>query len=176
MLHHNSVLATIDPPRCIPEVGRNAPQRHKQPAPFRQAVITRRWLSTLPTAPSDPAMCLHSDLDRLRPPLAANQTHLPVDEAHKMLHAIQNRLNLQLNSWSPLGLCFLDNCRLTQRRGPAIHRFLQFLGRPRWRVGGEYQEAARRPPSTPGLSRRSSRIPALLYPPIKPLHFIGTGA
>src|SRR5437899_2253695 len=31
-------------------------------------------------------------------------------------------------------------------------------------------EAARRPPSTPGLSRRSGRIPALPYPPIKPLH------
>jgi len=30
------------------------------------------------------------------------------------------------------------------------------------------QEAARRPPSTPGLSRRSGRIPALPYPPIKP--------
>jgi len=32
------------------------------------------------------------------------------------------------------------------------------------------QEAARRPPSTPGLNRRSGRIPALPYPPIKPLH------
>ena len=32
------------------------------------------------------------------------------------------------------------------------------------------QEAARRPPSTPGLSRRSGRIPALPYPPIKLLH------
>src|ERR1017187_1069360 len=29
------------------------------------------------------------------------------------------------------------------------------------------QEAARRPPSIPGLSRRSGRIPALPYPPIK---------
>ena len=34
----------------------------------------------------------------------------------------------------------------------------------------EDQEAARRPTSTPGLSRRSGRIPALPYPPIKPLH------
>ena len=32
------------------------------------------------------------------------------------------------------------------------------------------QEAARRPPSTPGLIRRSGRIPALPYPPIKPLY------
>jgi len=31
------------------------------------------------------------------------------------------------------------------------------------------QEAARRPPSIPGLNRRSGRIPALPYPPIKPL-------
>ena len=36
--------------------------------------------------------------------------------------------------------------------------------------GGVDQKAARRPPSTPGLSRRSGRIPALPYPPIKPLH------
>jgi len=33
------------------------------------------------------------------------------------------------------------------------------------------QEAARRPPSTPGLIRRSGRIPALPYPPIKLFHF-----
>jgi hypothetical protein len=32
------------------------------------------------------------------------------------------------------------------------------------------QEAARGPPSTPGLIRRSGRIPALPYPPIKLLH------
>ena len=32
------------------------------------------------------------------------------------------------------------------------------------------QEAARRPPSIPGLTRRSGRIPALPYPPIKLLH------
>ena|ERR1017187_4822308 len=32
------------------------------------------------------------------------------------------------------------------------------------------QEAARRPPSTPGLIRRSGRIPALPYPPIKLLY------
>src|ERR1039458_1889859 len=34
-------------------------------------------------------------------------------------------------------------------------------------VRGGDQEAARRPPSIPGLSRRSGRIPALPYPPIK---------
>ena len=56
--------------------------------------------------------------------------HLAVDEAHKMLHAIQNRLNLQLNSWSPLGLCFLDNCRLTQSRGQ-LFMLLHFLEDPR---------------------------------------------
>ena len=33
------------------------------------------------------------------------------------------------------------------------------------------QEAARRPPSTPGLIRRSGRIPALPYPPIKLLNY-----
>src|SRR5262245_49097594 len=32
------------------------------------------------------------------------------------------------------------------------------------------QEAARRPPSTPGLNRRSGRVPALPCLPIKPLH------
>jgi hypothetical protein len=32
------------------------------------------------------------------------------------------------------------------------------------------KKAARRPPSIPGLIRRSGRIPALPYPPIKLLH------
>jgi hypothetical protein len=33
------------------------------------------------------------------------------------------------------------------------------------------QEAALRPPSIPGLIRRSGRIPALPYPPIKHFYF-----
>src|ERR1035438_9664036 len=37
---------------------------------------------------------------------------------------------------------------------------------------GRTKRAARRPPSIPGWSRRSGRIPALPYPPIK--HFYGT--
>src|SRR6516162_452109 len=37
-------------------------------------------------------------------------------------------LTLQLNGWSPLGLCLPENCRLTQYRRPAI--LLAFLGRP----------------------------------------------
>ena len=42
-------------------------------------------------------MRLQSDLDRLRLPLAAVQTH----EGHETLHAIQNGLNSQLNDRSP---------------------------------------------------------------------------
>src|SRR6516165_5980092 len=87
-------------------------------------------------------------------------------------------LTLQLNGWSPLGLCLPENCRLTQYRRPAI--LLAFLGRPEtqpdWASAASREACCglsrRRPegrPSTAGLSRRSGRIPAEPYPPIKPL-------
>jgi hypothetical protein len=31
----------------------------------------------------------------------AKHAHFFIDEAHEVLHAIQNRLNLQLNGWPP---------------------------------------------------------------------------
>ena len=43
-------------------------------------------------------MRLYPDLDRLRFPLVAKQADLAIHEAHEMLHTVQNRLKLQLNS------------------------------------------------------------------------------
>jgi hypothetical protein len=43
-------------------------------------------------------MRLYHDLDRLWFALAATQAHLAVNKSDKMLHPIQERLNLELNS------------------------------------------------------------------------------
>jgi hypothetical protein len=42
-------------------------------------------------------MRLYQDLDRLRFALAATQAHLAVHKSDKMLHLIQDGLNLELN-------------------------------------------------------------------------------
>ena len=57
--------------------------------------------------------------------MEVNQAHLAVNEADEMLHAIQDGLNLKLDSWSPclLGFLVVDNSRLTQSWRSAI-RFL----------------------------------------------------
>ena len=172
------MLGALHAPRRVSKIRRDAPQRHKQPAPLRQTVIARRRPPALRTASPYSSMWLHHDLNRFRSPVVAMHTHFAVYEAHETLHEIQNRLNLQLNGWSPLGLCLPENCRLTQC-GDRLF-FSLFWGdqrpsptgpaRPESSLPRAVQEAARRPPSTPGLSRRSGRIPAEPYPPIKPLH------
>ncbi len=43
-------------------------------------------------------MRFHGDLDRKRPAFVAMQAHPLVDEAHEMLHSVQDGLNLELNS------------------------------------------------------------------------------
>src|SRR5450432_4656618 len=56
--------------------------------------IARRWLPTTRTAPADPAMGLHGDLDQLRSPLTAMHSHLLVYEPYETLHLIQDGLKL----------------------------------------------------------------------------------
>jgi hypothetical protein len=48
----------------------------------------------------------YGDLDGLRAPLAAMHSHFLVYESYETLHTIQNRLNLQLNSWFSFGSLF----------------------------------------------------------------------
>src|ERR1035441_4780580 len=92
------VVGTLHPPWRVEKVGRNSPQGHKQPAPFRQAIIAWCRSLTLRAAPAHPPMWFHRDPDRERSSLVRMYTHLLVDEAHETLHPIQNGLNLKLNS------------------------------------------------------------------------------
>ena len=56
-----------------------------------------------------------ADFDGLDLASSPIQPHLPVNEPNKMLHPIQNGLNLELNSWSPRSiLCFLVNYRVIE--------------------------------------------------------------
>jgi hypothetical protein len=60
-------------------------------------------------------MRLQANLDRPRLPLLTLQSNLLVNKTRKVLYSVQNRFNLELNSWSPrLINCFFDNCRLIE--------------------------------------------------------------
>ena len=76
------------------------------------------------TAPAYAVMWLDGDLDCLRSAPGAKHAHFLVDEAHEMLHPIQNGFNLQLNGWSPRWMnLFLFNCRLIQPAGNQLFFF-----------------------------------------------------
>jgi hypothetical protein len=97
VLDNHPMLGTGYTPGCVAKIGRNPPQRHKKPAPLRQAVIARRRPLAARTAPAYAAMRLYPDLDQLGLLLGAMQAHLAVDETDEALHTIQNGFNLQLN-------------------------------------------------------------------------------
>ncbi len=60
-------------------------------------------------------MRLQADFDRPRLALMTLQPNLLINKPGKVLHPVQNRLNLELNSWSPRSIvCFLDNRRLIE--------------------------------------------------------------
>src|ERR1035437_7386749 len=87
------MLATLHPPWRVAKPGRDSPQRHKLPAPLRQAVIARCRSLALGATPANTAMRLHHDFDQLRLALVTMHSHLFVHEAHKPLHPIQDGLN-----------------------------------------------------------------------------------
>jgi hypothetical protein len=97
VLDNHPMLGTGYTPGWVAKIGRNPPQRHKKPAPLRQAVIARRRPLAARTAPAYAAMRLYPDLDQLGLLLGAMQAHLAVDETDEALHTIQNGFNLQLN-------------------------------------------------------------------------------
>lgn len=95
---HHAVFGALDPPWCITEPSRYAPERHKQPTLLRQTVIA--WCGFLAhrAASANAAMRRDGDLD-LRPTArAVAQAHVLINKPHKGLHSIQYGLNLKLNS------------------------------------------------------------------------------
>jgi len=60
-------------------------------------------------------MRLQADFDRPRLPPVTLQPNFLVHKSGKVLYSVQNRLNLELNSWSPRSInCFLLNRRLIE--------------------------------------------------------------
>jgi hypothetical protein len=60
-------------------------------------------------------MRLQADFDRPRLPPVTLQPNFLVHKSGKVLYSVQNRLNLELNSWSPRSInCFLVNRRLIE--------------------------------------------------------------
>src|SRR5271167_374613 len=118
LLHHHAMRGTLYSPRSVAKPGRDTPQRHKLPAPFRQTVIARCRSLAQGAAPANTAMRRDPDLNEVRLPLAALHLYLFVHEARKTLYSIQDGFNLQLNSWSPrsMSLAF-GNCRLIEPAG-----------------------------------------------------------
>src|SRR5579871_3881830 len=107
VLHHHAVLRALHPPRRIPKPNFDAPQRYMLPLPLFQLVITRRRSPTPRTASAHPGVRSHSDLNPLRLPGLARQSNLLEDKSRMGLNSIQNRLNLELNGWSPSSLVCL---------------------------------------------------------------------
>jgi hypothetical protein len=97
VLDHDPVLGAVDAPGRIVEIGRNPPQRDEQPTADVQTVVAWRRLLTARTAAADSGMRLDTDLDEIGLVRLSMQADLAIDKADEALHAIQNRLNLQLN-------------------------------------------------------------------------------
>src|ERR1019366_7250929 len=93
LLHHHAMRGTLDPPRGVAIPGRDAPQRHKLPAPFRQTVIARSRSLAQRAAPAHTAMRRDPDLNEVRLPSVAMHPYLFVHETRKTLYSIQNGFN-----------------------------------------------------------------------------------
>jgi hypothetical protein len=72
-----------------------------QPTSLFQPVITRRRLLALGALPTRRPVRLQPNVDRLRFPLFSQQFDFLIDKPSKVLNCVQNRLKLDLNSWSP---------------------------------------------------------------------------
>jgi hypothetical protein len=92
----------MDPSGGVEEPSGNAPQRNKEPRSLCQPIIAGRRSQTPGAFGRNAFVRRQRDLDLARRaiPVAAKPDVL-VNKTRKMLNGVQNRLNLQLNSWSP---------------------------------------------------------------------------
>ena len=83
-------------PGPVKEVDENSPERHKEPAPFREVVVARTRLLASGTFPANAPVGVNPHFD---PPRSAHapQANAVVNEADKTLYLVQEGLNLQLS-------------------------------------------------------------------------------
>ena len=102
-------------------------------------------------------MRLQANFDRTRLALMTLQPNLLIHKPGKVLHPVQNRLNLELNSWSPRSIvCFLDNRRLIEPLEISYFVFAANLTVVAGAVG-----KVRNPLASSGISKRSGKVRSL---------------
>src|ERR1039457_2568405 len=128
---NHPVLGALHPSWCVAKIGRDAPQRNKQPAPLPQPVIARRRLLTLRAAPPHAPMGLHCDFNPVLMPSPLAEPNLLVNKPYIMLNPVQNRFNFELNGWSPgRALVCCSNHRLTPPTKTSYSLLDPFLAAP----------------------------------------------
>jgi hypothetical protein len=85
----------------------DSPERHEQPATFRQLVVARARLQTGGAFAANPSVRLNLNFDAERTARTAHSDPL-VNKSHEMLNPIQNGLNFQLSGW-----CFVFHTRFS---------------------------------------------------------------
>src|ERR1039458_9914449 len=85
-------------PRRIPKPSHNPPQRHEQPPPLGQVVITRSELPAFRAFAFPTPVRLHGDLNAQFTPGPA-QPDVAVHKPNEMLNPVQKYLNFQLHCW-----------------------------------------------------------------------------
>ena len=87
-------------PGPVKEVDENSPERHKEPAPFREVVVARTALLTGGAFAAESPVGVNPHLDP-RHAVRASQADAVIHKADKRLDPVQEGLNLQLS-----GGCF----------------------------------------------------------------------
>src|SRR5208282_4955650 len=162
MLHHHAVFRAVDPPGGVEKPSHDAPQRHKEPGTLLQPVIARRGLEAARTFGGDGGVRLDGDFDAtgLAIPMAV-EADVAENESGKTLNRVQNGLNLQLNSWSPVrGLALFCNSHHTRISGDQL-----FVLPPRRSSRRLWAGAASGGDGLPNSSSRRRRSPRVTDSP-----------
>jgi hypothetical protein len=122
MLDDHPMLRAVNPPGGIEKPRHNPPQGWKEQPALGQPVITRSGLETAGTLGWDGRVRLDGDFDTTGLAIAmAVEADVAENESGKTLNHVQNGLNLQLNSWSPVrGLALFRNLHLTRTSGDQL--------------------------------------------------------
>jgi hypothetical protein len=128
MLDDHPMLRAVNPPGGIEKPCHNPPQGWKEKPALRQPVITRSGLETAGTLGRDGRVRLDGDFDTTGLAIAmAVEADVSENESGKTLNHVQNGLNLQLNSWSPVrGWRCFATCTLLELPG------ISYLVLPPW--------------------------------------------
>src|SRR5215472_5455420 len=114
VLDHHPMLGTFHPTRRVEKPRRDPPQRHMPPPPLLQPVIPGRGPLALRASSPNAPVSLQADFNSTLGPFLLAESNVLIDKSRRVLNAVQNRLKLELNGWSPRRrFACVDNHRLT---------------------------------------------------------------